>query len=165
MVMGRAHPRPHPVARNGRPAAALISPEELASPEGTLDLLSDLDAIERLRAAQAALEAGDYVTGDELRARVSGAVSDGSGTREQLRVARTCRPASREDRRRDRRVHARSAALRPAPCRRCAATRARGTPLGPARRGAYRVVYRIDEQASLLIVLRFDRRATIYRPR
>ena len=34
-----------------------------------------------------------------------------------------------------------------------------------ARRGAYRVVYRLDEQASFVIVLRFDHRATIYRPR
>ncbi len=55
------------VTRNGRPAAVLISPDELASLEDTLDLLSDPDAMAQLRAAQAALEAGDYVTGDELR--------------------------------------------------------------------------------------------------
>jgi prevent-host-death family protein len=57
------------VTRNGRPAAVLISPDELASLEDTLDLLSDPDAMAQLRAAQAALEAGDYVTGDELRAK------------------------------------------------------------------------------------------------
>ena len=57
------------VTRNGRPAAVLISPDELASLEDTLDLLSDPDAMAQLRAAQAALEAGDYVTGDEIRAK------------------------------------------------------------------------------------------------
>lgn len=56
------------VTRNGRPAAVLISPDELASLEDTLDLLSDADAMAQLREAQAAVEAGDYVTGDELRA-------------------------------------------------------------------------------------------------
>ena len=34
-----------------------------------------------------------------------------------------------------------------------------------ARRGAYRVVYEIDEQASMVIVLRIDHRSTMYRPR
>ena len=57
------------VTRNGRPAAVLISPDELASLEDTLDLLSDADAMAQLRAARAAIEAGDYVTGDELRAK------------------------------------------------------------------------------------------------
>jgi prevent-host-death family protein len=57
------------VTRNGRPAAVLISPDELASLEDTLDLLSDADAMTQLREAQTAVEAGDYVTGDELRAK------------------------------------------------------------------------------------------------
>ena len=57
------------VTRNGRPAAVLISPVELASLEDTLDLLSDADAMAQLREARAAVEAGDYVTGDELRAK------------------------------------------------------------------------------------------------
>ena len=57
------------VTRNGRPAAVLISPDELASLEDTLDLLSDADAMAQLRDAQAAVEASDYVTGDELRAK------------------------------------------------------------------------------------------------
>lgn len=56
------------VTRNGRPAAVLISPDELASLEETLDLLSDPEAMAQLREAQAAVHAGDYVTGDELRA-------------------------------------------------------------------------------------------------
>jgi antitoxin YefM len=57
------------VTRNGRPAAVLISPDELASLEDTLDLLSDADAMAQLREAHAAVEASDYVTGDELRAK------------------------------------------------------------------------------------------------
>lgn len=37
--------------------------------------------------------------------------------------------------------------------------------LHSARRGAYRIVYEIDEQASTVIVLRIDHRSTVYRPR
>ena len=55
------------VTRHGRPAAVLISPDELASLEDTLDLLSDAGAMAELRDARAAAAAGDYVTGDELR--------------------------------------------------------------------------------------------------
>jgi mRNA interferase RelE/StbE len=33
-----------------------------------------------------------------------------------------------------------------------------------ARRGAYRVVYEIDEHESAVIVLRIDHRTTVYRP-
>ena len=57
------------LTRNGRPAAVLISPDELASLEDTLDLLSDPEAMAQLREARAAVAAGDYVTGDELRAK------------------------------------------------------------------------------------------------
>ncbi len=37
--------------------------------------------------------------------------------------------------------------------------------LRSARRGAYRVVYEIDEEASVVIVLRIDHRSSIYRRR
>lgn len=47
----------------------LISPDDLAALEDTLDLLSDADTMLQLREAQAAVHAGDYVTGDELRAK------------------------------------------------------------------------------------------------
>lgn len=57
------------VTRNGRAAAVLISPDELASLEDTLDLLSDPTAMEELAASRRAHEAGDIVTGDELRER------------------------------------------------------------------------------------------------
>jgi len=57
------------VTRNGRPAAVLISSDELASLEDTLDLLSDPDALAQLRDARAAVASGDVVTADDLRAQ------------------------------------------------------------------------------------------------
>ncbi len=56
------------VTRNGRPAAVLISPEDLASLEETLELLGDEVAVKDLIAAEAAVAAGDVVRGvDEAR--------------------------------------------------------------------------------------------------
>jgi prevent-host-death family protein len=57
------------VTRNGRPAAVLISPDELASLEDTLELLSDRTTMEELAASRRAYEAGDVVTGEDLRDR------------------------------------------------------------------------------------------------
>ncbi len=57
------------VTRNGRPAAVLISPDELESLEETLDLLSEPGALAQLRDAKTAAEAGDYVTAEDLRAK------------------------------------------------------------------------------------------------
>jgi prevent-host-death family protein len=57
------------VTRNGRPAAVMISPDELASLEDTLELLSDPDAMRDLTEARRAHADGGYITGDELRAR------------------------------------------------------------------------------------------------
>jgi antitoxin YefM len=57
------------VTRNGRPAAVLISPDELESLEETLDLLSEPGAIAQLRDAKDAVEAGDYMTAEDLRAK------------------------------------------------------------------------------------------------
>ncbi len=57
------------VTRNGRPAAVLISFEELTTLKETLDLLSDPAALEQLREARAAVASGDVVAGDELRAK------------------------------------------------------------------------------------------------
>ena len=47
----------------------LRSPDELASLEDTLDLLSAPAAMAQLRGAHAAVDAGDYVTGHDLRAK------------------------------------------------------------------------------------------------
>ena len=57
------------VTRNGRPAAVMISPDELASLEDTLELLSDPDAMRELDDARRAAAGGNYITGDELRSR------------------------------------------------------------------------------------------------
>lgn len=51
------------VTRNGRPVAVLISPEDLAAIEETLDVLSDPGAVADIREADAAYAAGDVVTG------------------------------------------------------------------------------------------------------
>ena len=57
------------VTRNGRPAAVLISPDDLDSLEETLELLGDHAAIKELVEAQAAVAAGDVVRGvDAVRA-------------------------------------------------------------------------------------------------
>ena len=57
------------VTRNGRPAAVLISPEELESLEDTLELLSDPEAMRQLGEARHANETGDFITDDDLRSR------------------------------------------------------------------------------------------------
>lgn len=57
------------VTRNGRPAAVLISPEELESLEDTLELLSDPDAMAQLKESQRDHDDGNFITGDDLRSR------------------------------------------------------------------------------------------------
>ncbi|HWB72390.1 MAG TPA: type II toxin-antitoxin system Phd/YefM family antitoxin [Egibacteraceae bacterium] len=56
------------VTRNGRPAAVLISPDELEALEETLAILSDPDARVRLDEARQAAAEGDTVSEDQLRA-------------------------------------------------------------------------------------------------
>lgn len=51
------------VTRNGRPVAVLISPEDLAAMEETLDVLSDPGAMADIREADAAYATGDVVSG------------------------------------------------------------------------------------------------------
>lgn len=53
------------VTRNGRPAAVLISPDDLESLEETLELLGDGQAIRELVEAEAAVAVGDAVRGIE----------------------------------------------------------------------------------------------------
>lgn len=61
------------VTRNGRPAAVLISPEDLDALEETLELLSDRRGLKELAEAEEAVKAGDVVRGVDavrgLRAR------------------------------------------------------------------------------------------------
>lgn len=53
------------VTRNGRPAAVLISPDELESIEETLSILSDPEAMREIEEAREALRQGDSVRGVE----------------------------------------------------------------------------------------------------
>jgi prevent-host-death family protein len=57
------------LTRNGRPAAVLISPEDLEALEDTLDLLSDPTAVREIERARDAIAKGRGISGDELRAR------------------------------------------------------------------------------------------------
>ncbi len=57
------------LTRNGRPAAVLISPDDLAQLEETLDVLGDPEALAEIREADAAYARGDVVRGvDAVRA-------------------------------------------------------------------------------------------------
>lgn len=51
------------ITRNGRPAAVLISPDDLESLEETLAILGDTEAVKALAEAEAAVAAGDVVRG------------------------------------------------------------------------------------------------------
>jgi prevent-host-death family protein len=57
------------LTRNGRPAAVILSPEDLGSLEETLEILSDPRAVRDIRKAEAELDKGKSVTADELRAK------------------------------------------------------------------------------------------------
>jgi prevent-host-death family protein len=58
------------VTRKGRPAAVLVSPEDLDSLEETLAVLSDPDLMQQVREGEAAIEAGDTLTLEELKANL-----------------------------------------------------------------------------------------------
>lgn len=58
------------ITRNGRAAAVLISPEDLAELEETLSVLSDSDALAELREADASYDRGDVVRGVEAVRRL-----------------------------------------------------------------------------------------------
>lgn len=57
------------LTRNGRPAAVIMSLEDLESLEETLDILSDPKAMREIRAAEREVAAGNVVTGEELIAK------------------------------------------------------------------------------------------------
>ncbi len=57
------------VTRNGKPAAVILSPEDLAELEETLSVLSDPDALADIREADKAYREGEVVRGvDAVRA-------------------------------------------------------------------------------------------------
>ncbi|MGH9105115.1 MAG: type II toxin-antitoxin system Phd/YefM family antitoxin [Acidimicrobiales bacterium] len=55
------------ITKHGHPAAVLVSPEDLASLEETVDILSDPEALADIREAEAEYARGDFITGDEMR--------------------------------------------------------------------------------------------------
>ncbi len=57
------------ITRNGEPAAVLIAPDDLASLEETIAILSDPAAMAEIAEADAAVAAGDVVPLDQIRMR------------------------------------------------------------------------------------------------
>jgi antitoxin YefM len=57
------------VTRNGRPAAVLMSADDLAALEDTLDLLSDPAAMADIARARQEVVDGDMVSAEQLRAK------------------------------------------------------------------------------------------------
>jgi prevent-host-death family protein len=55
------------LTRNGRPAAVILSPDDLEALEETLDILSDPETMRAIREAEADLAAGRFITGEDLR--------------------------------------------------------------------------------------------------
>lgn len=55
------------ITKHGHPAAVLVSPEDLASLEETVDILSDPEALAHIREAEAEYARGDVTTGEEMR--------------------------------------------------------------------------------------------------
>ena len=55
------------ITRRGRPAAVILSTDDLAQLEETLDILSSPGALEDIRAAETAIDEGAYLNAAELR--------------------------------------------------------------------------------------------------
>lgn len=58
------------VTKNGRNYVVLLAAEDLASIEATLHLLTDLNAQDRIRAAEAELELGEALTRSDVTSMV-----------------------------------------------------------------------------------------------
>lgn len=54
------------ITKHGHPAAVLVSPEDLAALEETLDVLSDPGALADVREAEAEHARGEVTTGEEM---------------------------------------------------------------------------------------------------
>ncbi len=57
------------ITRNGRPAAVIMSPQDLEGLEETLDLLGTPGVLDEIRAAEEDVEHGRVLTAAELRAK------------------------------------------------------------------------------------------------
>jgi len=56
------------VTRNGRPAVVVVSADDLETIEETLSILSDPATMRAIEEGRAAIAAGDFSTGEDLRA-------------------------------------------------------------------------------------------------
>ncbi|MBA3488271.1 MAG: type II toxin-antitoxin system Phd/YefM family antitoxin [Longispora sp.] len=56
------------ITRHGQEVAVLLSPDDLAALEETLDVLSSPEAMRQLTESRQAIEAGDVLDADELAA-------------------------------------------------------------------------------------------------
>lgn len=57
------------LTRNGRPAAVMMSPDDLEALEETLDILSNPAAVRAIRRAEGEIDKGQFLSADELRAK------------------------------------------------------------------------------------------------
>lgn len=57
------------LTRNGRPAAVILSPDDLESIEESLEILSNPKAMREIRRAEAEIDRGKSLTADELRTK------------------------------------------------------------------------------------------------
>lgn len=57
------------LTRNGRPAAVLISPEDLEAIEDTLEILSDRHAMREIEQAREEISRSEVVSADDLRTK------------------------------------------------------------------------------------------------
>lgn len=122
---------------------------ELASLEDTLEVLSDPVAVRELAEAREAHARGDYVSGDELR--VTGPAQRQLESLPEETAAAT--------------VEFMLTALIDNPHRVGGRLQRELARLHSARRGAYRVVYEIDDDKHAVIVLPIDHRAHLCRNR
>lgn len=63
----RTHERVE-ITRHGRAVAVIVSPDDLAALEETVDVLSSPEAIQQLTESRRAVEAGDVLDAEELAA-------------------------------------------------------------------------------------------------
>ncbi|CAN5313903.1 type II toxin-antitoxin system Phd/YefM family antitoxin [soil metagenome] len=57
------------LTRNGRPAAVLISPDDLKALEDALEILSNPEAMKEIEEARGEIARGETVSGEDLRAK------------------------------------------------------------------------------------------------
>ena len=57
------------LTRNGRPAAVLISPDDLEALEDTLEILSNPQALREIEAARQEIARGEVLSAEQLRAK------------------------------------------------------------------------------------------------